>query len=224
MEAYLTYLYVFSLIVGGMLLLASILFGGKELEADGAAEADLGAGLEAGADAGADADAGGELDLEGHAGHGHLDDVAALGPGRRLLRWFGSVRFWTFFLTFFAATGLAVQGFGLVEHPLVGFALAVGMGLLTGGTAASVTRWLEQGEAAEAPKVDDYIGKSVRVLLPVEPGGTGKVRLQLRGQTVDVLATTDEEEPLGPEDEVIIIEMEGHVARVARLGRREERP
>ena len=222
MEAYLTYLYVFSLIVGGMLLLASILFGGKELEADGGAEADFDADL----DADVDADVEGDFDLDGdggHAGHAHLDDVAALGPGRRLLRWLGSVRFWTFFLTFFAATGLAVQGLGLVDHALVGFALAVGMGLLTGGTAASVTRWLEQGEAAEAPKVDDYIGKSVRVLLPVRPGGTGKVRLQLRGQTVDVLATTDEEEAIGPDDEVIIVEMEGHVARVARLGRREER-
>ncbi len=213
MDTYLTYLYIFSLIVGGVLLGASILFGGKDLEADGA-EVDLDAGAEAGLD----------LDAEVHGPEAYLDDVAALGGGRRWYTALFSVRFWTFFLTFFAATGLSLQGFGLVDGPWLGLLFAVAMGSATGAMAAKVTRWLMRKDATSSVGSDDYIGKSVRVMLPVEPGGTGKVRLQLKGHTVDVLATTDEEQPIGPEDEAIIVEMEGHVARVARLGRRDSAP
>ncbi len=217
METYLTYLYIFSLIVGGVLLGASILFGGKELDAEGG-DVDLDG------DAGMDAELASDLDGVVHGASAHLDDVAVLGGGRRWYTALFSVRFWTFFLTFFAATGLSLQGLGLVESPWLGLLFAVSMGILTGGTAVKVTRWLMREEATSSAGVGDYIGKSVRVMLPVEPGGTGKVRVQIKGHTVDVLATTDEEEPIGPEDEAIIVEMEGHVARVARLGRRGSAP
>jgi membrane protein implicated in regulation of membrane protease activity len=45
------------------------------------------------------------------------------------------------------------------------------------------------------------------------------VRLSLRGATVDVLATTDDAQPLATGDEVLVVDMEGTTARVARLDR-----
>jgi len=198
----LVYLYLFALIVGGVLLGASILLGGDH---DADADADL--DVDADVDADADADHG--------ADHGH--DVGGHGGADFFLWSFRSIRFWTFFLAFFGLTGLALPWLGLVDTPWLGLGLAVGMGGLTGLGAAAVLRALGTDETANVASSSDYVGKTARVVLPVRKGGVGKVRVQLRGTTVDVLATTDEE-AFSSKDEAMIIEMdESGRARIARV-------
>lgn len=210
----LVYLYLFALIVGGVLLGASILLGGDHdagADADGDLhlDTDLGADADADADAGSDADAGHELT--------HGDAVGGHGSADFFLWSFRSIRFWTFFLAFFGLTGLALTWLGLVESQWLGLALAVGMGGLTGLGAAAVLRALGTDQSATVASSADYVGKTARVVVPVRKGGVGKVRIQLRGTTVDVLATTDEEE-FSSRDEALIIEMdETGRARIARV-------
>ncbi|MBX3249463.1 MAG: hypothetical protein KF901_19965 [Myxococcales bacterium] len=185
------YAYIAALVVGGVLLGASLLLGGHD--ADGP-----------------------ELDADGPDADGFDKDVD-LGAGGDAFWIFRSVRFWTFFLAFFGLTGVVLDGFGLIDTSWITAALAAGMGALAGGSAATVFRVLANDETAEAASASDYLGKSARVLVPSRAGGVGRVRVEVKGQLVDLLATSDEE--LGAEDEVLVIEMDGTRARVARIER-----
>ena len=62
---------------------------------------------------------------------------------------------------------------------------------------------------------DDAVGLVGRVLLPCGPGKVGKIRVQLRGQSIDLLARTDQDElPVGAS--VLVESMRGNQAVVSR--------
>ena len=216
----LIYAYLFALVVGGVLLGASVLLGGHDGVGEHSADGDAG-----GADASADLDG----DLDGDAsGFGHdLDHSLStdnhgglehdIGVGADFLLWsLTSIRFWTFFLAFFGLTGLSLEGLGLIDNSTVTLGLAIMTGLITGYGAAGVIRWLSRDTSGTAATSADYVGKSVRVVVPVKAGHTGKVRLELKGQLVDVLAFADDDENFASKDEAMIIEMDGTRARIAR--------
>lgn len=195
----LIYLYLASLIFGGVLLGASLLLGGHD---------DLDA------DMGGDVDMDADLDLDGDADADHGGDFA--GAGADFFLWpLRSIRFWTFFTAFFGMTGVAFSSLGLAG-PIVTLVLALTVGVLSGGVASAVIRRFSNDDTGRAPQSSDYIGKMARVVVPVKREGVGKVRVRVGGQLVDLLAVTDEER-LTSEDEVIVIEMDGTRARVARL-------
>jgi membrane protein implicated in regulation of membrane protease activity len=98
----------------------------------------------------------------------------------------------------------------------VTLAAALGMGGLAGFGSTEVVRRLSADTSGAAPESKDYIGKSARVVVPVRPGGVGKVRLELKGTTVDVLAEGIDGEFVAHE-EALIVEMDGTKARIARV-------
>ena len=205
----LTYLYLFSVIVGGVLLASSILLGGHE-DADldaGDADADLDLDLDGDADVDADVEADGGLDKD-IGGHGDISGFLFL---------FLSLRFWIFFLAFFGLTGLTLTMLDLVGSQWVGLALAIGMGLGTGLGATSLIRMLGTETSGKAVTSKDYIGKTARVVVPFGSEGVGKVRVDIKGSSVDLLATGLEDEDYDGKEEVLIVEMDGPRARVARL-------
>jgi len=193
------YVYLFALVVGGVLLGASILLGGK--------------------DTGAGGHAGGHDTGEGHGAHGHAAATSHDGVAGFLVS-FLSLRFWTFFLAFFGLTGVLLDGLGLVGSSWLALAIAVTMGGASGLGAVKVFQRLRD-DTDSAARSGDYIGKTARVLVPVSKESLGKVRLQLKGNTVDVLATTDEEGPIGSTEEVLVVELDGTTARVARMTEKE---
>lgn len=234
----LIYAYLFALVVGGVLLGASVLLGGHDDAGELSADGDIGADGDFSVDGDLDAEA--NLDLDGEAGFAQdasfdheagLDHDAGLdqevghdasghdvGIGADFLLWsLTSIRFWTFFFAFFGLTGLTLEGLGIVDSSMVTLALSIATGLTTGYGAAGVIRWLSRDTSGVAPSSADYVGKSVRVVVPLEAGSTGKVRLQLKGQWVDVLAFADEDESFASKDEAMIIEMDGTRARIARV-------
>lgn len=210
----LIYTYLFSVIVGGVLLGASVLLGGHD-DAD-LGDADLGDGGDLGHGSIGDADF--DADGDGEFGKGEFGkDLALDGFGADFFLWtFRSVRFWTFFLAFFGMTGLSLDGLGLMG-PMAALAAAIGMGSASGLGASAAIRVLAADTSGRAASSRDYIGKTVRVVVPVEGEEVGKVRLRLKGQTVDVLATTDEGDSFASQEEAIIIEMDGTRARIARI-------
>lgn len=193
----LVYVYLFAFALGGVLLLGSILLGDKDTGAHGGADAN--------ADSGAQAQ---------HFDHG-VD--GAHGTVAGLFTAFLSLRFWMFFLAFFGLTGLVLDGLDLVERPTIALVAALAMGLLTGQTTVAVFRRLSHGDTSTAASASDYVGRSGRVLVGFGPGAVGKLRLSLKGTTVDVLATTEDERPFAAGEEALVIAMHDTTALVARV-------
>ena len=96
---------------------------------------------------------------------------------------------------------------------------ALVMGFGAGFGASLIVKQLSGKETNSASSSADYIGKTAVVLVPAGKGLLGKVRLTLKGSMIDVLATSDDEVPFAIKDEVLIVEMDGTTARVARLER-----
>lgn len=189
------YLYLFAFGLGGVLLIGSIVVGDKDADADAGD-----------ADAGTDGQAE-HFDHGVHEGHGGLAGLFTA---------FLSLRFWMFFFAFFGLTGLVLDGLDLVDHPLVALIAAVGMGLLTGQVTVAVFRRLARSETSTAASAADYVGRTARVMVAFGPGGLGKVRLTLKGTTVDVLATTEDERPFKLDEEALVIAMNDTTAVVSR--------
>lgn len=202
----LIYVYLFALVVGGVLLVASIVLGGDAADAD--ADLDAGADLEVDADVEVDSDVG-----HGH-GHGHGVADGAAGIFGTLF----SLRFWTFFAAFFGLTGLVLDGLDLVEGHVGPLLLSIGMGAITGFVTVAVMRSLARGTTGQVPTAEAYAGQTGRVILAFGPGELGKVRLELGGTTVDVLARTDELPRFRAGDQALVVEMQKNTAFVAHLG------
>lgn len=188
-------IYVALLMFGGVLLGASVFLGGN----DAAGELDAGGDLELGEPSVDSGDGPGEaLDLHG------ADTV--LWPLR-------TMRFWTFFAAFCGLTGVTLE-FLAIPSQITAVA-SVALGIAVGGAASWTLRKLGQIKSGEASDGHDYIGKQAQVLVPVRPGQAGKIRVQVRGQTLDMLAISDGSQALTAQDKVMIIEMEGTRARIA---------
>lgn len=187
------YAYVFALVLGGVLLAASMVLGGKDLDGDG--------------DVGGDHDIDHGVDHHGDAAHGDLGGLFAV---------LGSMRFWTFFAAFFGLTGLVLEGLELTANPWVARGLAVGVGYLSGWGTVRLIRHLSASESGVAGHIDDYVGRSGEVLLRIAPGSLGKVRIELKGTTVDVLAVCDDD-VLEYGAHALIVEMRGTQALVSKL-------
>lgn len=186
-------IYIFTLVVGAVLLGASILLGGKGGDADG--------------DAGGDADGGVDKEVESPSGA----DVGGF------LTLFLSLRFWVFFLAFFGLTGLVLELLDLVGHEWATLAIALSMGLGVGVAARLVMRKLGGDTRGNVVESAHYVGKMARVMVPFEGQGVGRVRVEVKGTTVDLLASGLEDEAFTSRDEVLIVEMDGSRARVARV-------
>jgi hypothetical protein len=183
----LIYVYVFALVLGSILLGASFLLGDHDTDVD--------SDVEAGADG-----------AESHDSHGDLGGFFGV---------LGSMRFWTFFTAFFGLTGIVLDGLDLAVAP-VALGLAIGVGFLTGWTAVTLLNRLAASDTGVAATIDDYVGKSGEVLIAVGPGRLGKIRIELKGTTVDVLAESDEQ-TIARGDEALIVEMRGSKAAVVKL-------
>lgn len=181
------YVYLFSLVVGGILLGASVLLG-----AHGDAHADVHA----------------------EPGQPAFDNDPA--GAESLLALFLSARFWMFFLAFFGLTGLAFEALALLPWWWLTMVISLGVGLAAGGGAALVLREVAKRQTNSAATVQDYVGKTARVVVAFGPGQTGKVRLETKGTTQELLATAIDDSAFAVKDEALIIAIEGTRARVSR--------
>ena len=150
-------------------------------------------------------------DVHDFDGHGH--DVA---HDHDASTWsiFLSSRFWTFLLLAFGLVGSALAVFGLAGTLLTAV-LAIVSGILAGLLAALTFRALKRSQATGTASLDDAVGQIGRVLLPCEKGKIGKIRLSIKGQSVDVMAmTTDESIDVGRR--AVVQEVRGGIAQVTR--------
>jgi membrane protein implicated in regulation of membrane protease activity len=146
----------------------------------------------------------------GHAGHGdgHADAGA--------IAIFLSLRFWTFGLMSFGFVGTLLH-FLRLAGPLVALGTAIAVGLFSGFLASAAMRAIARAQTSSGGEADEAVGHIGRVLIAVERGKHGKVRIEVHGRLLDLIATTDDERLEGGES-VIVEEMRGTTAHVSRAG------
>ena len=146
-----------------------------------------------------------------HMGHGH-DQADA-----------GETGFWTLFLSLrfwlFSALGFGLSGSLLhllaAASPSVTFAIATMAGLTAGTSATLAFRLLKRGSAATEARTSQAVGRMGRVVVACGSGTTGQVRVEIGGNSVDLLATTDEDS-IARGEAVLVLEVDEQVARVSR--------
>lgn len=143
-------------------------------------------------------------DFSGGAAHAGMGDHAG--------GWF-SPRFYTFAAFAFGFAGCLLHFLGLAS-PVLTLGLSVAAGLGSGFLASGVFRALRQREVSSSASLDEASGRLGRVLLPCGPDQPGKVRVTLKGQHVDLMATADG--PIEPGAEVVVLDVKEQVARVVR--------
>jgi membrane protein implicated in regulation of membrane protease activity len=195
-------LYIAALIIGLGVLSLSFFMGGDG-DADGDGDIDAG-------DAG-DVDVHADVD-HADVGHGHGDVHGHADAGAIAI--FLSLRFWTFGLLAFGLVGTILHFLHLAGGLVTPVAAAL-MGLGSGFLAAYTFRLLDRTQSTSGAEASDAIGQVGRVLVPIERGKRGKIRIEVRGQSVDLLASSDDER-LRDGDQVVVEEIRGTTAHVSR--------
>jgi len=192
--------YLFSLVVGLGILVVQIVSGGK-------GDADGGHGHH-------DAGEGGGKDLAKDVSTKALGTTGTAGGTTDILAFFLSLRFWVFTSLGFGMTGSLLHLF-VLAGPVVIFALAAASGLSSGLFAQLAFRFVTHSSASTSADVNHAGGSVGRVLVPVGKDKVGKIRIVLKGQSVDLLASSDGED-IARGDHVLVEEVDGDVERVSR--------
>ena len=101
-----------------------------------------------------------------------------------------------------------------VVEPRTALAIAIVSALAVAVAVGYAFQSLDDVGASGAAGLDEVKGRRARVLVACARGRRGKVRVQLKGHQVDMLATTDEEQ-IAEGAEVVIAEVRDGVAHVA---------
>ena len=204
------FVYLFAAVAGCLLVLVSVFSGGNH---DGGGDPGGGHTL--------DASSAQHSGIAHNAAHSHADGhpahAADATPGGlgAALGWLLSVQLWTYLLAFGGLTGLLLRTLAHVAEPVAGgCALAVGLG--TALAARSVMRRVIGNTDSGTTSYERLVGSSAQVLIPAGPGGTGKVRLTARGQTIDLLARASDGGELPADGTVSILDVRDGVAEVTR--------
>lgn len=142
-------------------------------------------------------------------------DVAHGADAAAILGLFASVRFWTFTLACFGATGIVTELAGLPT--LVGLPIAVLVGGFLGLVAAFVFRSLAADTVDSSIDARTLAGREAELLLPVAPGAMGKLRVQHQGQLLDMPCRAPGEANLPRGCRVMIVSVRAGVAEVTAL-------
>jgi membrane protein implicated in regulation of membrane protease activity len=192
-------IYIAALIIGLGIVSLSFFMGAQD-GGDGG-DGDIDGEVDAG-----DADVHADVGHGDAHGHGHADTSA--------IAIFLSLRFWTYGLLAFGLVGTILH-FLKLAGGLATPITATLLGLISGLLATYTFRLLERTQSTSGAEASEAIGQVGRVLVPIERGKRGKIRIEVRGQTVDLLASTDDEQ-LRDGDQVVVEEIRGTTAHVSR--------
>ncbi|UQA55215.1 NfeD family protein [Polyangium aurulentum] len=171
----------------------------------------------------------GDADGELHAGDAHpggdahgADAVHAGKPVAKALptapnnfiAFFLSFRFWIFALLGFGLSGTLLHFLSLAGTVTAALVAAFA-GLSSGLFATWAIRVAMRSSFTSSDDVTQARGRTGRVLVPCARGKVGQVRIEIKGQSVDLLATTEEDE-ISRGEHVLVVDFDGQVARVAR--------
>jgi membrane protein implicated in regulation of membrane protease activity len=167
---------------------------------------------------GTDMEAGGKtLDFDGDAGvggadgDGHDHDASADGGFVGL---FLSFRFWTFAMAGFGMVGSALH-FPDLASPTPVLLSSLFVGLVAGLVASWTFRALRHSSVNSGAEAKELVGQVGKVLVPPNSQGHAKVRLVVKGQMIDYVATTDDAATLESGASVLVEELRGNEIHVS---------
>ena len=182
---------------GLVLLLATIFLGDSDIDAD--TDVDLDPDIDFDAEVDFTVDGAGELDA-----FNTLEAKQNKNLSVRAYLPFLSFRFWTYGLAIFGLTGFALETSG--QDTPVHLTLATTMGIGVGWAAALVFRKFKNTTVDSSTDTDQLRGTECKVILTVRPGSTGKIRLNIKDQMVELPATTCHTEALPVDSRALIVE------------------
>ncbi|MEO1392488.1 MAG: hypothetical protein AAFV90_06230 [Cyanobacteria bacterium J06634_5] len=201
-------IYWFCFAVGGAFVVLSMVGGGDFL-----GDADIDADFDADLDADLDADFDADLDVEADTDFQIDTDVElARSPAakrrKRMPVWLSiltSFKFWTFGGCFFGLTGLLLSWVEPGLAPVIGFVIALLVGMICGGTLVSILRRLKNRQVNSLVRNEDFAGLPGTVELPFDANSKGKVLLEVGGSTLHLVAQTDEQKSFEPGDPILVV-------------------
>lgn len=125
-----------------------------------------------------------------------------------LFRMFTSLKFWTFGGCFFGLTGLVLSNLAIALHPMTIAIAAVAMGLVCGSFVSGILQALRYRRVDSLVRTQDLVGLIGTVEIPLKAGERGKVRLQVKGNLVDMIAYTDAPQELQQGQPVLVVSMD----------------
>lgn len=119
-----------------------------------------------------------------------------------------SLKFWTFALCFFGLTGLVLSHLSVgLPSILVAIAATV-MGIICGSLVAGSLRTLRRRQVDSLVRTNDLVGAVGTVEIPFDQTSRGKVSLLVKGNLLNMIASTDEPVPLQTGDRVLVVNIE----------------
>ena len=188
-------LYVGSLALGGVLIAATMLLGDVDTDADFDVDADLDVGLNGDYDA--------ILVLK--------DPADAMVDAGTWLPFF-SLRFWTFALAAFGASGVSLHLLGVTG--VLGAVVSALLGMGIGTAAAWVFRQLQLSQPSGNEGMLDVRGTEATVLLSVGPDKLGKVRVTVDGQHIDLPARTQGDTTMNRNGKALVLSVDDGIANI----------
>lgn len=197
-------LYVFALILGGVLLGISLLGGHHGGDSQ---TAELGHGA--------------TTDDHPASAEEHGSDTHP-SLAHSLLPLVLSIRSWTYLLAFGGATGLLLRWLGQMGEPTAAL-ISLAVGLISGGLGQILVGRATRMGTDSALTQRDMIGRVATVLVPFSGTQTGKIRLQVKDTTLDLLALSTDGRDLRQRDEVVVLEINDGRAMVSAVSDLEKR-
>jgi membrane protein implicated in regulation of membrane protease activity len=168
-------------------------------------------------------------DTFGHDGFGHVDSSSQdTNQGHEhsadWMSWIPlfSVRFWVFGSAAFGLIGvlLRILDTGSASTRLVAAVLG---GLFTGTAVWSLFRFTKGLDRSDNASARQLWGQTAKVIVPIRGTDVGKIRLQVQGQTVELLAKSESGADLETGEEVFVVSMSGSFADVIPIDEVEKR-
>ncbi|MCB0825823.1 MAG: DUF1449 family protein [Armatimonadetes bacterium] len=128
---------------------------------------------------------------------------------------FFSLRFWTYAFAAFGVFGLFLTFTKFAPEPMAAM-ISAGAGVLIGSLAAIAMRWINKSSVNSVVRESDFIGQEGKMSVTPRNGEPGKVRLEIKGEMIDMLAMPAEGFSVQQGEEVIVVGVDGTRVRVAK--------
>ena len=211
--------YLAALAFGAVLLGASLLLGGDDVDADHDIDLDHDIDVDADVDVDIDVDADADVDVEldhdvevHHDLHVAGDAADALGFNPLL-----SLRFWIYALASFGLVGTVLTLLDVADVVHIPASIVTGacIGYAVGWTFAR----LKKDTVGTETHSRGLKGSEGEAVLEIGPGKTGKIRVRMGEQSVELLATCGEDVIIPRGEKVLVVQVEEGSATVIPLPR-----